>query len=81
MKNETTIHIHHKMIVFAALGKWSLFIECKTIYTLLRSLKYLQINLCCSSFFSKRCEMYYSDVKSWLRLGSLGAETEMEIRI
>lgn len=51
MKNEAIIRIHHKRILFAVQEKWSLFMEYKTIHTLLRALKYLQIDLCCSCFF------------------------------
>lgn len=39
MENEAMIHIHHKWILFVVLRRQSLFIECKTMDTLLRALK------------------------------------------
>lgn len=79
MKNEAIIHIHHKRIPFAVQEKWSFFMENKTIHTVLRALKYLQIDLCCACFFHETWVVLLCDVKSWLRLGSLGAETELGI--
>lgn len=80
MKNEATIHIHYKKMVCSA-GKVVFVYEYKTVYSLLRSLKYLQIDLCCTCFLYEMWDILLSDVKSWLSLSSLWAETEMGILV